>query len=218
VDVVVIRAVLFDMDGTLADTERLQWEAYRRVLRTYGVDVGLDEYRTHWIAVAGGPDYACRTYQLPIGAAELRAQKTVEYRRLIQAGVDPMPGARAALERLRPTHRLAVATNTVRDEAHHILGHLGLRPLLHAIVTREDYAEAKPAPDAWLAGAAALDCAPAECVVVEDTQRGARAGIAAGMRVVAVPSDITRDNDFTGCARRLSSLDELTVELLEALA
>ncbi len=213
-----IRAVLFDMDGTLADTERLQWEAYRRVLRTYRVDVGLDEYRTHWIAVAGGPEYACRTYDLPIGAAELRAQKTVEYRRLIQAGVDPMPGARAVLDRLRPTLRLAVATNTVRDEAHHILGHIGLRPLLHAIVTREDYVEAKPAPDAWLAAAAALGCAPAECVVVEDTQRGARAGIAAGMRVIAVPSDITRDNDFTGCVRRLSSLDELTVTLLEELA
>jgi HAD superfamily hydrolase (TIGR01509 family) len=218
VDVVVIRAVLFDMDGTLADTERLQWEAYRRVLRTYGVDVGLDEYRTHWIAVAGGPDYACRTYELPIAPVELRAQKTVEYRRLIQAGVDPMPGARAVLERLRPTLRLAVATNTVRDEAHHILGHIGLRPLLHAIVTREDYVEAKPAPDAWLAAAAALGCAPAECVVVEDTQRGARAGIAAGMRVIAVPSDITRDNDFTGCVRRLSSLDDLTVGLLEGLA
>lgn len=213
-----IRAVLFDMDGTLADTERLQWESYRRVLRTYGVDVGLDEYRTRFIAVAGGPEYACRTYGLPIGVAELRAQKTVEYRRLIDAGVDPMPGALAALERLRPTHRLAVATNTVRDEAHHILGHLGMRSLLHAIVTREDYAAAKPAPDAWLAAATAVGCAPAECVVVEDTQRGARAGMAAGMPVIAVPSDLTRDNDFTGCVRRLASLDELTLDVLRSLA
>jgi HAD superfamily hydrolase (TIGR01509 family) len=218
VDVVVIRAVLFDMDGTLADTERLQWESYRCVLRTYGVDVGLDEYRRHWIAVAGGPEYAIRTYHLPIGVAELRAQKTAEYRRLIQVGVDPMPGARAALERLGGAFRLAVATNTVRDEAHHILGHIGLRPLLHAIVTREDYVDAKPAPDAWLAAAAALDCPPSECVVVEDTQRGARAGMAAGMRVVAVPSDLTRDNDFTGCVRRLDSLDELTSDLLRSLA
>lgn len=212
-----IRAVLFDMDGTLADTERLQWEAYRHVLRTYGVDVGLEEYRTHWIAVAGGPEYACRTYGLPIGPAELRAQKTVAYRRLIATGVDPMPGARAALERLRPTHRLAVATNTVRDEAHHILGHVGLRPLLHAVVTREDYVHAKPAPDAWLAAAAAVGCPPSGCVVVEDTQRGARAGIAAGMPVIAVPSDLTRDNDFSGCVRRLASLDELTVALLDEI-
>lgn len=213
-----IRAVLFDMDGTLADTERLQWESYRRVLRTYGVDVGLDEYRTRFIAVAGGPEYAVRTYGLPIGVAELRAQKTVEYRRLIDAGVDPMPGALAALERLRPTHRLAVATNTVRDEAHHILGHLGMRPLLHAIVTREDYHAAKPAPDAWLAAATAVGCAPGECVVVEDTQRGASAGMAAGMPVIAVPSDLTRDNDFTGCVRRLASLDELTLDVLRRLA
>lgn len=212
-----IRAVLFDLDGTLADTERLQWESYRRVLREYGVDVGLDEYRRHWITVAGGPEYACRTYDLPIGVTELRARKTTEYRRLIAAGVDPMPGARAVLERLGPSYRLAVATNTVRDEAQHILGHLGLRPLLHAIVAREDYAEAKPAPDAWLAAAAALGCPPSDCVVIEDTQRGARAGLAAGMRVVAVPSDLTRDNDFTGCVRRLAHLDEITPALLDAI-
>lgn len=213
-----IRAVLFDLDGTLADTERLHWQAYGRVLLEYGVDVGLDEYRRHWISADGGPEYACRTYRLPISAAELRARKGVLYRGLIEAGVPPMPGAREVLERLGRGRSLAVATNTVRDDAGLILRHLGFAELLSATVVREDYARSKPAPDAYLTAAAVLGVAPGECAVVEDTERGARAGLAAGMRVIAVPSDLTFDNDFTGAAARLPGLHALTDELLASLS
>jgi HAD superfamily hydrolase (TIGR01509 family) len=210
----VIRGVLFDLDGTLADTERLQWQAYRTVLLEHGVDIGIEEYRVRWIAVDGGPEYACRTYGLPFTPLELRARKTEVYRTLIRRGIEPMPGARASLERLRPTHRLALATNTVRDEVAVILGHLGMASLLHATIAREDYDRPKPAPDAYLAAAAALGLAPSECVVIEDTQRGLASGLAAQMAVIAVPSDLTRDNDFTGAAAVVSSLDELTPALL----
>jgi HAD superfamily hydrolase (TIGR01509 family) len=213
-----LRGVLFDLDGTLADTEPLQWEAYRRVLAPFGVDVGIDEYRCHWIAVEGGAEYACRTYGLPIDATALRARKAVAYRDLIAAGVRPRPGAREALARLRPDYRLAIATNTTRDEAAIVLGHAGIADLVQAVVTREDYVVAKPAPDAYRAAAAALGLAAPACVVIEDTTRGVRAGVAAGCVVVAVPNELTRDNDFTGAARRLAGLDDLTAELLRDLS
>jgi len=212
-----IRGVLFDLDGTLADSEPLQWEAFRRVLRPFGVDVGCEEYRRHWIAVDGGAEYACRTYGLPVTAAELRTLKANAYRALIARGVAARPGARAALARLGATHRLALATNSVRDEADVVLAHVGVRDLLHAVVTREDYAAAKPAPDAYVAAARALGLAPGECVVVEDTTRGVLAGRAAGCTVVAVPNELTHDNDFSGAACRLGSLDELTLALLQDL-
>jgi HAD superfamily hydrolase (TIGR01509 family) len=214
----VIRGVLFDLDGTLADTEPLQWEAYRRVLAPFGVDVGIDEYRRHWIAVEGGAEYACRTYRLPVDAAELRARKAIVYRTLIVAGVAPRPGAREVLDRLAAHHRIAIATNSVRDEVAVVLEHLAIRDRLDAVVAREDYDRAKPAPDAYGAAARALGLAPEACVVVEDTARGVRAGLAAGCTVVAVPSELTRDNDFTGAARCLDGLDELTDRLLQDLS
>ena len=212
-----IRAVLFDLDGTLADTERLQWRAYREVLLEQGVDVGMDEYRRHWIAVDGGPEYACRTYHLPYGAAELRTRKTARYRELIQGVVPPCAGAVAALQRLRSTHQLAIATNTVRAELEHILEKLGMQDLLHHTIAREDYGQPKPAPDAYLRAAQVVGATPDECVVIEDTHRGMRAGLAAGMRVVVVPNDLTFDNDFTGASARLRSLDELDAPLLAGL-
>ena len=213
-----IRGVLFDLDGTLADTEPLQWEAYRRALAPFGVDVDMEEYRRRWIAVDGGAEYACATYGLPIDAAELRRRKTLEYHALIAARVAPRPGAHAVLERLRPQYRLAIATNSVRAEVDVVLGHLGIAGLVDTVVTREDYAAPKPAPDAYRAAAGALGLPAAECAVVEDTARGVRAGVAAGCVVVALATELTFDNDFAGAARRVTTLDEVTAPLLQALS
>jgi beta-phosphoglucomutase len=213
----VIRGVLFDLDGVLADTERLHWAAYRALLREHGRDIPLDEYRHRFIAEGGGPEWACAALALPLTPDELRRLKAPRYRALLDAELRECPGARAALARLRPTHRLAVATNSLRAEVDLILGRLGMADLLQATIAREDYLHAKPAPDAYLAAAAALGLAPAECVVVEDTARGVRAAHAAGIPAIAVPHDLTFDNDFTGCVRRLPSLDALTAPLLAAL-
>ncbi len=212
-----VRGVIFDLDGVIADTERLQWQAYRRVLGEFGVDVGMEEYRRHWIAGGFGPEYACRTYRLPITPDELRARKAPAYVALLHEGVALCPGAAAALHRLRSGFRLGLATNTARAEVTFILERLGVAALFTATVAREDYATAKPAPDAYLTAADALGLASAECAVVEDTERGLRAALAAGAIGIAVPSDLTFDNDFTGATRRLGHLDELTPELLAAI-
>ena len=209
--------MLFDLDGVLADTEPLHWAAYREVLLELGVDVGIEEYRRRFISHGGGPEYACETYRLPLTAEALRARKEPRYLALLRRGVPPRPGARAALERLRGGFRTAVATNSERAEVELILGSLGLSPLLDAIVTREDYREAKPAPDAYLTAAARLGLRAEECAVVEDTPRGLGAALAAGMRAVALPNELTADNDFTGCTVQLSHLDQLTPALLERL-
>ena len=213
-----IRGVLFDLDGVLADTERLHWAAYRRVLQEFGVDVGLEEYGARWTSTGRGPEYACRRYALPVTPAELRARKAPVYLALLRGGVTACPGARAALERLGGRCRLAVATNAARAEVELVLGQLGVAGLLQAVIAREDYVHAKPAPDAYLAAAAALGLPPAACIVVEDSERGVQAGVVAGMRVIAIPGEFTRDNDFRACVRRLHHLDELTPELLEAVA
>ena len=209
--------MLFDLDGVLADTEPLHWAAYREVLLELGVDVGIEEYRRRFISHGGGPEYACEAYRLPLTADELRARKLPRYLALLRRGVPPRPGARAALERLRGHYRTAVATNSVRTEVDLILDAIGVSSLLDTIVAREDYRDAKPAPDAYLTAAARLGLPASECAVVEDTPRGLGAALAAGMRALALPNELTADNDFTGCTVRLSHLDELTPALLRRL-
>src|SRR4029453_9797430 len=109
-----IHGVCFDLDGTLADTERLQWAAYRRALGEHGADVDLEEYRRRFIAVEGGAEWAVRRWRLPIDAAALRARKTVAYRELVAAGVPPIPGARECLQRLHGTWRLPPVPHPLR--------------------------------------------------------------------------------------------------------
>jgi HAD superfamily hydrolase (TIGR01509 family) len=213
----VIRGVIFDLDGVIADTEPLQWQAYRRVLADFGVDVGLEEYRRAWIATGTGPEYAHRTYGLTITPEEIKDRKAKVYLELVHRGVTACRGAAEALARLHPTHRVGLATNTARAEVELILRQLGVARCFHATIAREDYARAKPAPDAYLAAAAALGLAPRECAVAEDTARGLRAALDAGMVGIAVPNELTFDNDFSGAARRLASLDELTPALLAEL-
>jgi HAD superfamily hydrolase (TIGR01509 family) len=213
----VIRGVIFDLDGVIADTEPLQWQAYRRVLAELGVDIGLEEYRRAWIATGTGPEYACRKYGLAITPDDIKTRKAKVYLELVHAGVSPCRGAPEALARLSQSHRVGLATNTARAEVELILKQLGVTSFFHATVAREDYARPKPAPDAYLAAAAALGLAPRECAVCEDTTRGLRAALDAGMTGIAVPNELTFDNDFTGAVRRLGSLDELTPALLAEL-
>ena len=212
-----IRAILFDLDGTLVDTERLQWQAYRETLLRYGVDVSLEEYARRFIAEGGGPEWACRTHRLPIDPETLRAKKAVVYRRLVPDAVRACAGAADALARLADAYTLAVVTNSARGETEAILDRVGMRGAFATLVTREDYAAAKPAPDGYLEAARRLAQPARACVVVEDTARGTAAGVAAGMAVVAVPNPLTADNDFAGAAVMIASLGDLTPALLRSL-
>jgi HAD superfamily hydrolase (TIGR01509 family) len=126
-----------------------------------------------------------------------------------------MPGAAAALARLHPHCTFAVATNSNRDDVAFVLDHFDLRRFFTAVVVRDDYARAKPEPDAFLTAATRLGLAATECVVVEDSYRGVVAVHRAGAQAIAVPNAFTRNNDFALAAVVLHSLDELSVSLIE---
>jgi HAD superfamily hydrolase (TIGR01509 family) len=207
--------VIFDLDGVLIDSEALQHRAYNQVLQRYGIQVDAAVYGREWIAAGRGPEYAVRALGLPISAAELRRLKDPVYHDLLRREIQLVPGARAALERLGARYPLAVATNSHATDVGFVMEHFGLAPYFTAIVTREHYVEAKPAPDAFATAAARLGLAPPRCVVIEDATKGIAAAAAAGCACIAFPHDYTADNDPRSAQAVIRSLDELTVELVE---
>jgi HAD superfamily hydrolase (TIGR01509 family) len=210
-------AVIFDLDGVLIDSEPLQYKAYTRVLARFGVTVSAAEYGAYWINAGNGPEYAVKTYGLPVGPDELRAMKRPVYDEILRQEVTLMPAVVETLIRLHGHFPLGVATNSTREEVSFIMDHFGLGRFFSALVAREDYELAKPNPDAFVTAAARLGTAPRSCIVVEDAQKGILAAHRAGAIVVALPNTFSCDADFSLAARVLRRLDELTAALIDDL-
>jgi HAD superfamily hydrolase (TIGR01509 family) len=209
--------VIFDFDGVIADSEPLQYAAYSQVLRDFGVSVTREEYGREWIAAGRGPEYAVEQYELPLTADEVKRRKNPIYHELLRAKVTLMPGAREALQRLSPHFPIALATNSSEVDACFVLDRFDVRRYFTALVTRECYEEPKPAPDAFVAAAAALSCEPRRCVVIEDAYKGIVSAVRAGCASIAVPHSFTENHDFSLADSIVSSLDKVTVELIETL-
>jgi HAD superfamily hydrolase (TIGR01509 family) len=210
-----ITAVVFDLDGLLADTERLHRQAWQETLAHYGVAVPDRVYEDHWIRDGHGIAEFVRIRGLALDAAVARERKADRYEALVRAEATPMPGAPEALARLHGHKALALATSSYRRSASAVLETLGFEGYFDCILAHGDAPRLKPFPDLFLATAARLGVMPAQCLVLEDAQKGIVAAHAAGMRSIAIPNEHTRTNDFTKATLVLASLEPVTVELVE---
>ena len=210
--------VLWDLDGVVIDSEELYYRSYSRVLAEFGVSVSRPLYGREWVGAGHGAEWAVERFGLPIDAAEVKRRQRPVYDEMLRKNVALMPGVVAALDRLGAKFPMCVATNSRDEPVEFALGRFGLRERFKDVVSRSRYERSKPAPDAFLAGAAALGLKPARCVVIEDASKGVRAAHAACCPVIAVPNTFTRENDFSLASRVVDSLDDVTPELVRELA
>jgi HAD superfamily hydrolase (TIGR01509 family) len=223
----VIRAFLFDCDGTLADNEPLHYRALAEALLADGIRLGVPEYRL----LTGLPDgeavrAALRGAGRETGDAKVGAlveAKRAAYRRALAAGLVPVPGMADFVRRASSSYPLALATGAWRDEAEAVLAGLGVADCFRAVVTQEDCAKGKPDPEPFLRALAALNAAdpapspplgPRDCLVFEDSPHGVAAARAAGMRCVALTTSHTgadlRDADLVAAHYRALDLGRMT--------
>jgi HAD superfamily hydrolase (TIGR01509 family) len=181
-------AVLFDCDGVLADSEALHNRILAEEISALGWDMDAAECERRFIGLSWeairpliearlGPD------SVPPGFIEGLIARVI---RALREELEPVPGVLAVLRALTEAGiPVAVATNSSRAELATKLARLGLAETFRGrALSYQDVALPKPAPDLYRAAAAACEAAPTDCVVVEDSVAGARAGIAAGCRVL----------------------------------
>ncbi|MFE9094486.1 HAD-IA family hydrolase [Streptomyces sp. NPDC007264] len=209
-----LQAVLFDMDGTLVDTERLWWEAVERVAAGLGRPLAEhDQPQVLGRAVEDTADWLADVTGAP--AAGVAADLHREFAGRVRGGIVPRPGALDLLDALaRDGIPAALVTASPRSVADTVLDALGAGRFAVS-VTADDTVHTKPAPDPYLAACRALGADPAGCVAVEDTPTGVASAEAAGCAVLAVPSLVP----IAAAPGRtvLSSLEEVTPERLRSL-
>jgi len=183
-------SVIFDLDGTLVDSEPNYYEAGRQVLAEYGVPgySWTDHERYVGISTLETVEVWKREYGLAAPVAEVFGAKNRRYLELARAATRAYPEMRKFVELLAGEGvPMAVASGSSPEAIEAILSGTGLDAFLHTVVSADEVERGKPAPDVFLEAARRLGAAPADCVVLEDAAPGAAAAHAAGMRCIAVP-------------------------------
>ena len=183
------RAVVFDMDGLLCDTEVMYRDAMMATAREHGHEIPLSLFQS-MIGLPGpssdqkvldhfGPDF-------PIVKFNDRIREHAD--QACKVGIALKPGVRELLDHLDELglpRAIATSSSHRAVEAH--LGHSGIIPRFHAVVARGDYERGKPFPDPFLAAARRLEVDPDHCLALEDSHNGVRAASSAGMMTIMVP-------------------------------
>ncbi|MBQ0910162.1 HAD family phosphatase [Streptomyces sp. RM99] len=183
-------SVIFDLDGTLVDSEPNYYEAGRQTLAEYGVDDFTWTDHEGYVGISTQETVADwkRRYGLRAPVEELLAVKNRHYLDLARTSARAYPEMRKFVELLAGEGvPLAVASGSSPEAISAILARTGLDSLLPTVVSADEVARGKPAPDVFLEAARRLGADPADCVVLEDAAPGAAAAHAAGMRCIAIP-------------------------------
>lgn len=212
-----ISAVIFDLDGLLADTECLHCRAYQMALSEHGVELRDDDYAEHWVRFGNGIVDWVNLRGLALDPDALRLRKARHYLDLLASSLRPMEGALELLDFLRGKVKIALASSSYRDAIDGVLAGLAIGHFFEVVVSGLDVARVKPAPDIFLKAARDLGVPPSQCLVFEDAEKGVVAAHRAGMRCIAVPNEYTRHHDFSKATKICSSLKDVTPEVLKGV-
>lgn len=216
-----IRAIVFDFDGLILDTEEPIYRSWREVYEEHGEDLPFDR----WVQTVGTADSFFQPQRnleerlgRPLTEEVLTRRK--DRRTALILSNQVLPGVVQRIDEARTMGlKLGVASSSTQEWVTGHLARLGILDRFDCVRCRDDVAHAKPEPDLFLAAAACLGVEPGESIAVEDSPNGVAAAKRAGMKCVAIPNLITARLDLSQADLILDSLADMTVgQLLERLS
>jgi len=209
----VIRALIFDFDGLILETEMPAYDSWREIFREHGQDLTRELWAEYIGRESGWFEPAAHLESLvegPFDRAAVQSRRDARKAELVGA-LETMAGVREWIAEAKTLGlKLAVASSSRRAW---VSGHLDRLRLegWDAVVCREDVERAKPAPDLYLRACELLGVAAGEALAIEDSPNGVASAQAAGLRVVAVPNGLTKGLDLERADCRLGSCAELSL-------
>lgn len=216
-----IRALIFDFDGTILDTETAWYEAFREAYLEHKVELTLDMYGKcigTSLHVFDPYEYLITEKKIPLDRKAFRDSVHVRHtEKMAHEGIRPgILDYLAAAKELGL--RIGLASSSKRAWIDKYLAQLGIGHYFETIRTAEDVALVKPHPELYELALKDLGVQPNEAIAIEDSPNGARAAAAAGMHYIVVPNPVTKFLSFDGEPRTVGTLEELSLQaLLEAV-
>jgi HAD superfamily hydrolase (TIGR01509 family) len=216
-----LKAVIFDLDGVMVDTEMIHSDAFEMILNEHDVTPEKNEHGIVHEAGKTTPEVwktLKAKHTIATDIEELTVVKREVVLAVIRTGLQPLPGLLQLLDNLsRHTLLLAVATSAQTDRVELILNMLTIRNYFSAIVSANDVKLGKPDPEPYRKVAEQLHVATEHCIVIEDSELGVQSACSAGMKVVAVPNEYTKRMNFDAATMIVNSLEDLDFQVLNKL-
>lgn len=185
-----VKAVIFDLDGLLLDSEITSYKIYLEIAERFGYEFKLEDFTHNF---SGQPlmhnvPLAIEMYHLPWTLEEALKEIDIIETRLLAEGIDLKPGAKELLQYLKHNgYKMIVASSSVRARAINLLTQNGIVEYFDDFVFGPEVKRGKPNPDIFLKAAEKLDEAPENCLVLEDSEAGIQAAYAANIPVICIP-------------------------------
>ncbi|MBU0591939.1 HAD family phosphatase [Candidatus Micrarchaeota archaeon] len=206
-----IKAIIFDMDGLIVDTEPLLAKTVIRALKNQDVTLTEMEYFEHWTKDGGNIKLYIQKRNIIFDFDRYRREKKEIYLSLLNQGIPFIQNAPEKIRELYKRYKLALVSSSNKDFVEKILISSNLKKYFSVVVSSEDVKKEKPDPEGFLLAAKKLKVSCKECVVLEDAEKGIVAAKAAGMKAIAIPNRYTKNNDFSKADQVLSSLKEVNL-------
>ena len=214
-----LKAIIFDMDGVLVDSEPLHLLAMQKLLQHYEIDYSEHDNREF----LGKKDLVIFEILIDRFKLDLTPSQFVDVKEelmveLIVSKAIARPGVDSLLERARSLDvPMAVASSATLPTINLVVDTLNIRHYFKTLCSGDQVRHGKPAPDVYLLAAEQIGVAPKDCLVIEDTITGLTAGKAAGMFCVSIPCEATAHQDHSIADLSLSRIDEIPVEKIFAM-
>jgi len=204
------KAILFDNDGTLVNTEPIFFETTRDIFANYNVELTYDFFvNEHLTKNVHTFDLLRRVNFSEEQIKGISAEREVLYGKRLRSGVELMDGTLKVLESLSGKVKMGIVTSSWKENLDIILDGLGIRHFFDFIVTADEVKVVKPDPTIYKIGIDKSGFSPSECVAIEDTERGVVSARRAGIDCYAVPHKMSLNNDFSKANGTLRNIKEI---------
>jgi HAD superfamily hydrolase (TIGR01509 family) len=202
-----IKSIFWDNDGILVDTEKLYYKASKITFSKIGIDLTSEMYIQYFLRQSHGTWHLAKELGYSDEAiSELRNERNQLYSKLLESEIEIIDGAESVLNELYGKVRMGIVTSSCKDHFEIIHKQTGFLKYFDFVVTSEDVKNTKPDPEPYIKALELSGMKKEESIVIEDSERGLRAAISAGLKCYIIPTELTKNSNFTGAERILDNI------------